>query len=173
VHHIFIGPDHILFVVGLLLLGGSLGQLLKIVTAFTIAHSITLGLATFQIVRPPPSLVESVIALSIVCVGISAFFGKRRRDPRLLFAFCFGLIHGFGFANALQEMMLPREALGWSLFAFNGGVEIGQGFIVLTIAPLLALLRTRRPIFAERIVTAGALCVVTAGAFWFFQRVMA
>ncbi len=173
VHHIFIGPDHILFVIGLLLLGGRLGQLLKIVTAFTIAHSITLGLATFQIVRPPPSLVEPVIALSIVCVGISAFLGKRHRDPRLLFAFCFGLIHGFGFANALQEMMLPREALGWSLFAFNGGVEIGQGCIVLTVAPLLALLRTRRPIFAERIVTAGALCVVTAGAFWFFQRVMA
>ena len=173
VHHIFIGPDHILFIVGLLLLGGSLGQLLKIVTAFTVAHSLTLGLATFRIVSPPASLIEPAIALTIVFVGAHAFLGKRQHDPRLLFAFCFGLIHGFGFANALQQMMLPRDALGWSLFAFNGGVEIGQGCIVLTVAPLLALLRHRSPVYAERVVTAGALCVVTAGAFWFFQRIMA
>lgn len=173
VHHIFIGPDHILFIVGLLLLGGSLGQLLKIVTAFTVAHSLTLGLATFHIVSPPASLIEPAIALTIVFVGAHAFLGKRQHDPRLLFAFCFGLIHGFGFANALQQMMLPRDALGWSLFAFNGGVEIGQGCIVLTVAPLLALLRHRSPVFAGRVVTAGALCVVTAGAFWFFQRIMA
>ncbi len=173
IHHIFIGPDHILFVVGLLLLGGSLTRLLKIVTAFTIAHSITLGLATFRLVSPPPSLIEPAIALSIVFVGASALLGKGERDPRILFAFCFGLIHGFGFANALQEMMLPRDALGWSLFAFNGGVEIGQGCIVLTVAPLLALLRQRSPVLAERVVAAGALLVTTAGAFWFFQRVMA
>jgi len=173
VHHIFIGPDHILFVVGLLLLGGSLGQLLKIVTAFTIAHSITLGLATFRIVSPPASLIEPAIALSIVFVGANALLGTKQHDPRLLFAFCFGLIHGFGFANALQEMMLPRDALGWSLFAFNGGVEIGQGSIVLAVAPLLALLRRRSPLISARVVAAGALCVTTAGAFWFFQRVMA
>ena len=70
-------------------------------------------------------------------------------------------------------MMLPRQALGWSLFAFNGGVEIGQGCIVLAVAPMLALLRRRDPLFADRIVAAGALCVTVAGAFWFFQRVMA
>ena len=172
VHHIFIGPDHILFVVGLLLLGGSVGQLLKIVTAFTVAHSITLGLATFGIFNPPAVIIEPAIALSIVFVGIHAFLGKKQRDPRLLFAFCFGLIHGFGFANVLAEMVLPRHALGWSLFAFNGGVEIGQACIVLAVAPLLALLRQRSAHAAERIVTAGALCVTTAGAFWFFQRIM-
>ena len=172
-HHIFIGPDHILFVIGLLLLGGSLGQLLRIVTAFTIAHSITLGLATFHLVSPPASIIEPAIALSIVFVGVSAFLGKKEHDPRLIFAFCFGLIHGFGFANALQEMMLPRYALGWSLFAFNGGVEIGQGCIVLAVAPLLALLRRRSPLVSQRVVAAGALCVTTAGGFWFFQRLMA
>jgi hydrogenase/urease accessory protein HupE len=172
-HHIFSGPDHILFVVGLLLLGGGVGRLLKIVTTFTVAHSITLGLATFQIVSPPASLIEPAIALSIVFVGASAFLGTKRHDPRLLFAFSFGLIHGFGFANALQEMMLPRQALGWSLFAFNGGVEFGQACIVLAVAPILALLRSRNPVIADRVVAAGALCVTTAGAFWFFQRVMA
>ena len=172
VHHIFIGPDHILFVVGLLLLGGSVGRLLKIVTAFTVAHSITLALATCGILNPPAALVEPAIALSIVFVGVHAFLGRKQRDPRLLFAFCFGLIHGFGFANVLREMVLPRDALGWSLGAFNGGVEIGQACIVLAVAPLLALLRQRRPHAAERIVTAGALCVTTAGTFWFFQRIM-
>lgn len=173
IHHIFIGPDHILFVVGLLLLGGTVGRLLKIVTAFTIAHSITLGLATFRIITPPASLIEPVIALSIVFVGAHALLGKRKHDPRLLFAFCFGLIHGFGFANALQEMMLPRQALGWSLFAFNAGVEFGQGCIVLAVAPLLSLLRQRSAIGAERVVMVTALVVSTAGAFWFFERVMA
>ncbi|MDB6076742.1 MAG: hypothetical protein JWO82_489 [Akkermansiaceae bacterium] len=171
IHHIFIGPDHILFVVGLMLLGGSLGQLLKIVTAFTIAHSITLGLATFRILSPPSSLVEPVIALSIVFVGVHALFGKKKHDPRLLFAFCFGLIHGFGFASVLQEMVLPRQALGWSLFAFNAGVEIGQGCIVLTVAPLLAFVRNRSDRMADGVVTTGALAVTAAGAFWFFQRV--
>ncbi len=172
VHHIFIGPDHILFVIGLLLLGGSVGQLLKIITAFTAAHSITLGVATLGLFRPPSSIIEPAIALSIVFVGLHAFLGKKKHDPRLIFAFCFGLIHGFGFASVLQEMVLPRHALGWSLTAFNGGVEIGQACIVLTVAPLLALLRQRSTLASERVISAGALCVTTAGAFWFFQRIM-
>ena len=172
IHHIFIGPDHILFVVGLMLLGGGLGRILKIVTAFTIAHSITLGLATFRVVNPPAAIIEPIIALSIVFVGVHAFLGKGGRDARLLFAFCFGLIHGFGFANVLQEMMLPRHALGWSLFAFNAGVEIGQACIVAVVAPLLALLHRRSPRIAERVVAAGAVCVTVAGAFWFFQRIL-
>lgn len=173
VHHIFTGPDHILFIVGLLLLGGSLGRLLKVITAFTFAHSVTLGLATFDILSPPPRLIEPAIALTVVFVGIHSLFGQRHRDPRTLLAFCFGLIHGFGFANALHEMMLPRYALGWSLFAFNGGVEIGQACILLLVGPLLAVLRARAPAFCERVVAAGALGVVTAGGFWLFERLLA
>ena len=172
IHHIFIGPDHILFVIGLLLLGGGMGRLLKIVTAFTVAHSITLGLATFGLVNPPATIVEPAIALSIVFVGIHAFLGRQRHDPRLLFAFCFGLIHGFGFASVLQEMVLPRHALGWSLFAFNGGVEIGQACIVLLVVPLLAWLHHRSPKMGGRVTAAGALGVTAAGAFWFFQRAL-
>ena len=171
-HHIGIGPDHILFVIGLMLLGGSVGHLLKIVTAFTIAHSITLGLATFGIVSPPASIVEPVIALSIVFVGIHAFMGKKGHDPRLWFAFCFGLIHGFGFANVLQEMVLPRQALGWSLFAFNAGVEIAQGCIVLAIVPLLGWLRRSQAVVADRLVASAALGITAAGGFWFFQRLI-
>lgn len=172
IHHIVIGPDHILFVIGLMLLGGSVGRLLKIVTAFTIAHSITLGLATFRIVSPPASIVEPVIALSIVFVGIHAFMGKKGHDPRLWFAFCFGLIHGFGFANVLQDMVLPRQALGWSLFAFNAGVEIAQGCIVLAVVPLLGWLRRSQAVVAERLVASAALGITAAGGFWFFQRLI-
>jgi hydrogenase/urease accessory protein HupE len=179
VHHIFIGPDHILFVVGLLLLGGTLRHLLKIVSAFTLAHSITLVLATLEIVTLPARLVESTIALSIVVVGVHALLARRgedaraaRPDARLLFAFGFGLIHGFGFASVLSELELPRHALGWSLFAFNLGVEAGQACIVLAVAPLLALLSARgKPALARGILTAGSLGVIAAGAFWFVQRV--
>ena len=176
VHHIFIGPDHILFIIGLLLLGGTLIQLLKIVSAFTIAHSITLALATLDILNPPARLIEPTIALSIVFVGVHSLLASRekreKRDWRLIFAFCFGFIHGFGFANVLREMNLPRSALGWSLFSFNLGVEFGQAFIVLTVAPLLAFVHQRNALVGRRIVTASSVCVVLAGAFWFVQRVL-
>jgi len=175
VHHIFLGPDHILFVVGLLLLGGTLKQLLKIVSAFTLAHSVTLALATLNLLNPPARLIEPAIAASIVFVGVhSLLTNKHKRDWRLLFAFCFGFIHGFGFANALREMELPRAALVWSLFSFNAGVEVGQACIVLSVAPLLALLRARAtPLVTRRVLLAGSLGVIGAGAFWFVQRVVA
>ncbi len=171
IHHIFIGPDHILFIVGLLLLGGTLGQLLKIITAFTISHSITLVLATLNILSPPARVIEPAIALSIVFVGAHSLWGgKGKRDLRLIFAFCFGFIHGFGFANVLREMDLPRAALGWSLFSFNAGVEIGQACIVLTVAPMLALLYRCDATLARRLVAASSFGVIFAGSFWLVQR---
>ena len=126
VHHILIGPDHLLFLVGLLLLGGSLRQLAVVVTAFTLAHSLTLTLAVLGIVSPPARLVEPAIALSIVYVGADNLLVKSGRDMRPWIALVFGLVHGLGFASVLREMDLPRRALGWSLFSFNLGVEIGQ-----------------------------------------------
>jgi hydrogenase/urease accessory protein HupE len=179
VNHIFTGPDHILFIVGLLLLGGTVKQLLKIVTAFTVAHSVTLCLATLNLCSPPARLIEPTIALSIVFVGVHSI-GMRKKHPgeralpdtRLLFAFGFGFIHGFGFANALRELELPRQALAAALFSFNLGVECGQACIVLTVAPLLALLHRKNDRMAQRFVTAGSLAVIAAGAFWFVQRVL-
>ncbi len=172
VHHIFIGPDHILFVVGLLLLGGTVWQLLRIITAFTVAHTVTLVLATLNILNPPARVIEPLIALSIVFVGVHALLRLNQgRDWRLLFAFCFGFVHGFGFANVLREMALPRAALGWSLFSFNVGVEIGQACIVLAVSPLLAFLYRRTARLAGNIATAGSFGVVAAGSFWFLQRV--
>jgi hydrogenase/urease accessory protein HupE len=172
VHHIFIGPDHILFVIGLLLLGGTLGQLLKIVSAFTVSHSVTLALATLHLFNPPSSLIEPAIAASIIFVGVHSLVSKNTRDLRVYFALAFGLIHGFGFANALAEMQLPQDALVWSLCAFNAGVEVGQACIVLLVAPVLALMRSRlEPVLAGRIIGAGSLGVIAAGTVWFIERI--
>ena len=172
VYHIFTGPDHILFIVGLLLMGGSMMRLLAIVTAFTIAHSITLSLAALDLLSPPARLIEPAIALSIVYVGIdNLMVGKSGRDVRALIAFFFGLVHGFGFAGVLREFGLPPQALGWSLFSFNFGVEIGQACIVVVVASLLATIRRRDQKLTERIAFIGSIVVVLSGSYWFIERV--
>ena len=171
IHHILIGPDHLLFLVGLLLLGGSVRRLLLVVTAFTVAHSITLSLAALNIVTPPSRIIEPAIALSIVYVGVDNLMVGRGRDVRALIAFAFGFIHGFGFANVLREMGLPARALGWSLFSFNVGVEIGQLFVVVLVASALMALRSRNEAAGRRLAFAGSLVVIAMGAFWFVQRV--
>jgi hydrogenase/urease accessory protein HupE len=171
IHHILIGPDHLLFLIGLLLLGGSIRQLAMIVTSFTVAHSITLSLAALNIVSPPARVIEPAIALSIVYVGADNLLIKGGRDVRAWIAFAFGFIHGFGFANVLREMDLPARALGWSLFSFNIGVEIGQLFVVSIVATALAALRSRSEDAGRRLAVAGSMVVMAAGAFWFIQRV--
>jgi hydrogenase/urease accessory protein HupE len=171
VHHILIGPDHLLFLVGLLLLGGSIRQLIAVVTAFTIAHSITLSLAALSLVTPPARLVEPAIALSIIYVGADNLMVHGGRDVRAWIAFAFGLIHGFGFANVLREMDLPSRALGWSLFSFNIGVEIGQVLVVMAVASALAALRSRSEAAGRRLAFAGSVVVIAAGTYWFIQRV--
>jgi hydrogenase/urease accessory protein HupE len=173
VHHIMIGPDHILFVVGLLLLGGSLRKLVLIVTAFTVGHSVTLSLAALDIYSPPGWLVEPAIALSIVVVGVDNLLQRKQkgRDLRAWMALFFGLVHGFGFASVLREFGLPQEALGWSLFSFNVGVELGQVAIVLVVASALAAIRRRFPAADKWIVIGGSTVVIAAGAYWFVERV--
>jgi hydrogenase/urease accessory protein HupE len=171
IRHILIGPDHILFLVGLLLLGGPWTALLKIVTAFTVGHSITLSLAALDLVTPPPTIIEPAIALSIVFVGADNLVRGNGRDLRAWAAATFGLVHGFGFANVLREFGLPREALGWSLFSFNVGVEIGQLGIVLLVASALAAIRRRSDAVGYRVAYAGSLVVIAAGTYWFVQRV--
>jgi hydrogenase/urease accessory protein HupE len=172
IEHIAIGPDHILFLVGLLLLGGSVMQLLKIVTSFTIAHSMTLTLAALGLVSPSSRIIEPAIALSIVYVGIDNLLVRPgSRDTRVWIALTFGLIHGFGFASVLREMDLPGRALGWSLFSFNLGVEIGQVCIVILVASMLAWIAARSALVRTRIAYAGSVVVAAAGVVWFVQRV--
>jgi hydrogenase/urease accessory protein HupE len=171
VHHILIGPDHILFLVGLLLFGGSARRLVMIVTAFTIGHSITLSLAALDLVTPPGWLIEPAIALTIVVVGADNLLRGEGKDLRMWLAGVFGLIHGFGFAFVLREFGLPSEALGWSLFGFNLGVELGQLALVVPLAFILGALWRRRPKVARQIATVGSIVVIAGGSYWFIERV--
>jgi hypothetical protein len=188
IEHILIGPDHILFLIGLLLLGGTFRRLALIVTAFTIGHSITLSLAALDVFAPPARIIEPLIALTIIVVGADNLLVLRSRrstsassvpsvalgsetDLRPWLAVAFGLIHGFGFAYVLKEFGLPQAALGWSLFAFNLGVEIGQLLIVAVVAGVLMLVRRRSPALAGQVALAGSIAVILAGGYWFVQRV--
>jgi hydrogenase/urease accessory protein HupE len=171
IHHILIGPDHLLFLIGLLLLGGTLKRLLLIVTGFTVAHSITLTLAAMNLVNPPAGIIEPAIALSIIYVGVDNLMVRKGRDLRPWIALMFGLIHGFGFANVLREMDLPSRALGWSLLSFNLGVEIGQLLVVVVTAGALAGIRAWKPEASRRVAVAGSVAVIAAGGFWFVERV--
>lgn len=177
IEHILIGPDHILFLIGLLLLGGTLARLAVIVTAFTIGHSITLSLAALDLLSPPAYFIEPLIALTIVVVGadnllvLRADQEKEASDIRAWLAAGFGLIHGFGFAYVLKEFGLPQAALAWSLFAFNVGVEIGQLLIVAVVAGSLMFIRKRSPAAARRLAIGGSIAVMVAGGYWFIERV--
>jgi hypothetical protein len=179
IEHILIGPDHILFLVGLLLLGGTLSRLALIVTSFTIGHSITLSLAALDMVSPSPRFIEPLIALTIVVVGADNLLvirgtkgdSQSASDIRAWLAVAFGLIHGFGFAYVLKEFGLPQAALGWSLFAFNLGVEVGQLLIVAVVAGSLALVRSRSHNAARQLATIGSIAVIAAGVYWFVERV--
>lgn len=175
-HHILIGPDHILFVIGLILLGGTWRRLALIVSAFTVGHSVTLSLAALEIVMVPAQIIEPLIALSIVVIGADNLLRgaepEQSRDVRPLLALVFGLVHGFGFAYVLREFGLPQAQLAWSLLGFNVGVELGQLAIVLVVASLLYLLRRRSPPAARQVATIGSLAVIAAGAYWFVDRVL-
>ena len=144
---------------------------MRIVTAFTIGHSVTLSLAALDIVTPPASLIEPAIALSIVFVGADNLVRGEGRDLRAWVALAFGLVHGFGFANVLREFGLPSEALGWSLFSFNLGVEIGQLAIVLLVASALSAIRRYSDRLRYRVAFAGSIVVIAAGTYWFVERV--
>lgn len=167
VEHILIGVDHVLFVVALLLGGGRLRRVVLIVTAFTLAHSLTLALAWFGLVDLPVRLVEGLIAASVAYVALENVLGRGTRH-RWLLAFGFGLVHGLGFYNALSGLDLdPRHAVR-TLFAFNLGVELGQLAIVAVMFPLLARVMGR-PWF-RRVALSGSLAILAVALFWLVER---
>ena len=168
--HILVGYDHLLFLLALILRGGNLWSLLKIVTAFTVAHSITLGLAALNIIVLPSRVVEGAIALSIAYVAAENLFSKRPASHRWVVSFVFGLVHGIGFSSVLREIGLPKEGLLWTLLSFNLGVEAGQAIAVLAALPLLLYLRRTR--FEPQVVTALSGLVLAAGIALFIQRAL-
>jgi hydrogenase/urease accessory protein HupE len=174
--HIFTGYDHLAFLFGLLLVASARGlrpglrYILGVVTAFTVAHSVTLIAAGLGWVRLPSRFVESAIALSIAYVAVE---NLAVRDPkhRWLLTFFFGLVHGFGFASVLAEIGLPPSGVVPSLVAFNVGVELGQLTVVCLIAPILLWLVPRYRL-ADRVRTWGSIALVILSSYWFFERVL-
>jgi hydrogenase/urease accessory protein HupE len=170
--HILSGPDHILFLLGLVLAGGTLRQLIGLVTAFTVAHSITLSLTALGIASLSPRIVEPVIAFSIVVVGLENLWRRGANyRVRIGLAFGFGFFHGFGFAGALTEAGLPRQAIGWSLAAFNLGVEAGQGCILLAVLPLLHWIESTSSAARQLTTRWVSIAIAMAGAMWFVARI--
>jgi hypothetical protein len=188
--HLLTGLDHILFLLALIAGSRRLREILLAATTFTLAHSVTFILAALGLVRVPASFVEPVIALSITVVAGWHLWRAWRRGPgaadldttggrlgldragltRLAVVFCFGLVHGLGFASALGIDQAWSWTLLWSLLVFNGGIEVVQLAIIAAVFPLLALLRHRLPVMHRRTTAAIATGVAATGLVWFVQR---
>ena len=175
IEHILGGFDHLLFVLGLLLIVRSTMLLIKTITSFTLAHSVTLAMATLGFVHVPQAPVESVIALSIIFLATELSkqhrgeTGLTTRAPWLV-ALCFGLLHGFGFAGALTEVGLPQSDIPLALLFFNVGVEVGQLMFVagvLVVTWMIKKMKFRWPVWVEH---APAYAIGSLAAFWFIQR---
>ncbi len=193
IEHIAAGMDHILFLVSLLLVSvwrradardpavnphawlpreqwrSALGEVLRLVTAFTLAHSLTLALAAFGVVSPPSRWVESLIALSVLVAALDNLW-PLLRAPRWIVVFGFGLVHGFGFAGAMQDLGLSRQDLAWPLLGFNLGVEMGQLMLVAAVLPLAFSLR-RTALYRQAVVLPGSLAIAVLALLWLYQRV--
>lgn len=165
------GLDHILFVLGLFLLSPRVKTLLLQVTAFTLAHSITLGLAIYGLVSLPSRIVEPLIALSIAYVAVENLVTRELKPWLLALVYLFGLLHGLGFAGVLRELGVPRGELLTGLLAFNVGVEGGQ-LTVIAVAMLLVWPLVTRGWYRRRVVNPGSLAIGAMGVFWTIARVL-
>ena len=178
IEHILLGIDHLLFVLGLLLLVQGVGPLIKTITSFTVAHSITLGAATFDLISLPSAPVEAVIALSILFLAREYISVKEGKDSLTaqypwIVAFTFGLLHGFGFAGALSEIGFPQKEVPLALFTFNIGVELGQLLFIGVVYLCLFFwkkLNWSLPNGSWRIVP---YAIGTVASFWLVERVLA
>lgn len=165
------GLDHVLFVLGIFLLSVRLRPVLWQVSAFTLAHTITLALTIYGIVSLPPSIVEPLIALSIVYVAVENIFTSKLHAWRPLIVFCFGLLHGMGFAGVLSDIGLPRSEFVPALLSFNAGVELGQLAVILAAFVAVGLPFRNKPWYRQLVVIPGSLLIAAAGLYWFVQRV--
>ncbi len=171
--HILIGYDHLLFLFSLLIVSRRLDETLKVITSFTVAHSVTLALATLNWVRLPSRVVEPLIAASIVFVALENLLRRELPQGRWRLVFGFGLIHGLGFASVLQDLGVGADGrgVGLPLFSFNLGVELGQLLVALPLMPIISL-AARRPEFGRRWAPACSVIAAGAGLVWFVERIL-
>jgi hypothetical protein len=164
------GPDHVLFVLGVFLLSRKLRPILMQVSAFTIAHSITLGLSVYGLVSLSPSIVEPLIALSIAYIAVENLLLTEFRPWRVGLVFAFGLLHGLGFAGALRDLGLPRSELMTGLVGFNVGVELGQLSVIALAFVAVGYWYGDRTWYRRRVVLPASACIACFGVFWTIQR---
>ena len=170
-HILPLGLDHILFVLCLFLLNPTLKPILWQATAFTVAHTITLGLAMYEVIKPPTNIVEPIIALSILYVALENIFSQKLKVSRIGIVFLFGLIHGMGFASALTELGLPKNGYFTSLIMFNLGVELGQITVILAAFFLLAKPFGNKPYYRKRIVVPLSCIIAAIALYWTVERI--
>lgn len=171
-HILPLGFDHILFVLSLFLLSSKLKPVLWQSLTFTVAHSVTLGLAMYSVIKVPSAIVEPLIALSIVYVALENVFVEKLRPSRLGIVFLFGLIHGLGFASALGSLGLPQNSFFTSLVMFNVGVELGQLTVILIAFFLVGKWFSQKPYYHKYIVTPLSLLIAGIALFWVIQRTL-
>ncbi|MEB8431676.1 HupE/UreJ family protein [Cocleimonas sp. KMM 6892] len=164
------GLDHILFILGLFLFGTAFKPLVLQITMFTLAHTLTLGLAMNGVINLPANIVEPLIALSIAYVGIENVFAKRLNNSRLVLVFLFGLLHGLGFASVLSDFGMPENAFVTALISFNIGVEIGQLTIILAAFLLIGLWFSKKRWYKSLITTPASLATAVVAFYWFIER---
>ena len=170
-HILPLGLDHILFVLSLFLLNPKLKPVLTQATAFTVAHTVTLGLSMYKIINPPVAIVEPLIALSILYVAMENIFSNKLKATRIGVVFLFGLIHGMGFASALGQLGLPQNSYLTSLLMFNLGVELGQITVILAAWFLLAKWFADKPYYRKFIVIPLSVVISAIAAYWVVQRI--
>jgi hydrogenase/urease accessory protein HupE len=171
-HIVPYGLDHMLFVLGIYLLSRRVRTVLYQVSAFTLAHSITLGLSMYGIVNVPPRIVEPMIALSIAYVAIENIFLSELRSWRVALVFAFGLLHGMGFAGALKELGLPPSEFVMALLTFNIGVEVGQLAVILGAFMLVGWYFADRAWYRSRIVVPASAAIACTAVYWTIERMI-
>lgn len=169
-HILPLGFDHILFVLSLYLLSPRLKSVIWQASAFTVAHTITLGLAMYNVVKPVPSIIEPVIAISIMYVAIENIFSSKLKSSRIGIVFLFGLVHGMGFASVLGDLGLPKEAFLSCLIMFNVGVELGQITVILTAFILLGIYFSKKPYYHKVVVIPISVIIIGIAFFWTIER---
>lgn len=170
-HIIPMGMDHILFILCVFFLNTNLKKVIIQASMFTLAHSITLGLAMYQVIAPPAHIIEPLIALSIVFLAVENIFSTRVKPWRLVMVFIFGLVHGMGFAGALSELGMPSYAFATALISFNIGVELGQLTIILLMYFLVARIFSQKQWYRKIIVVPSSLLIALIAGYWTIERI--
>lgn len=170
-HILPLGLDHVLFILCVFFLNSDLKKIIAQATMFTLAHSITLGLAVYGIIQPPPDLIEPVIALSIVFLALENIFFDQLKTWRMILVFLFGLVHGMGFAGALDDLGMPRYDFANALISFNIGVELGQLTVILAMYFMVAKLFSQKTWYRKGIVIPACVLIAIIASYWTIERI--